>query len=132
TAGLLELRRSPTSAAVLVGRNNLQNERITFTVARSHDLWFHARGVAGAHVLLRCKPGHDPSKPDVQFAADVAGYFSKARQSTSTPVDCITPKAIKKLGGGGPGMVKYEGGQVLWAEPRRAEAVVAGSRSLDR
>lgn len=53
TAGLLELRRSPESPAVLVGRNNLQNERITFSLARAHELWLHARGVAGAHVLLR-------------------------------------------------------------------------------
>lgn len=53
TAGLLELRRAPESPAVLVGRNNLQNERITFSLARAHELWLHARGVAGAHVLLR-------------------------------------------------------------------------------
>lgn len=53
TAGLLELRRAPGSPAVLVGRNNLQNERITFALARAHELWLHARGVAGAHVLLR-------------------------------------------------------------------------------
>lgn len=53
TAGLLELRRTPESPAVLVGRNNLQNERITFSLARAHELWLHARGVAGAHVLLR-------------------------------------------------------------------------------
>lgn len=53
TAGLLELRRAPGSPAVLVGRNNLQNERITFSLARAHELWLHARGVAGAHVLLR-------------------------------------------------------------------------------
>ena len=53
TAGLLELRRTPESPAVLVGRNNLQNERITFSLARAHEVWLHARGVAGAHVLLR-------------------------------------------------------------------------------
>ncbi len=57
TAGLLELRRTPESPAVLVGRNNLQNERITFSLARAHEVWLHARGVAGAHVLLRLVSG---------------------------------------------------------------------------
>lgn len=80
TAGLLELRRAPESPAVLVGRNNLQNDRITFSVARAHELWFHARGVAGAHVLLRLEPGGDAEDGDLAFAADVAVYFSKARQ----------------------------------------------------
>lgn len=80
TAGLLELRRTPGSPAVLAGRNNLQNDRITFTLARAHELWFHARGVAGAHVLLRLDPGQNPDDADVEFAADVAVYFSKGRQ----------------------------------------------------
>lgn len=80
TAGLLELRRAPGCSAVLVGRNNLQNDHITFSVARAHELWFHARGVAGAHVLLRLEPGQDPADEDVMFAADVAAYFSKDRQ----------------------------------------------------
>lgn len=79
-AGLLELRREPDSPAVLVGRNNLQNERITFSVAKAHELWFHARGVAGAHVLLRLQPGQDADDSDLAFAADVAAYFSKGRQ----------------------------------------------------
>lgn len=80
TAGLLEVRRTSGSPAVLVGRNNLQNDRITFSLARAHELWFHARGVAGAHVLLRLEPGQDVEDVDLAFAADVAVYFSKARQ----------------------------------------------------
>lgn len=80
TADLLKLRREAGSPVVLVGRNNLQNDRITFSVGRAHELWFHARGVAGAHVLLRLEPGQEAEEDDLAFAADVAVYFSKARQ----------------------------------------------------
>eukprot|EP00903_Cladosiphon_okamuranus_P015360 g14186.t1 len=130
TAGLLELRRTPESPAVLVGRNNHQNERITFSLARAHELWLHARGVAGAHVLLRLEPGQDAEDKDLAFAADVAAFFSKARQSASTPVDYISPKQVKKLGGGGPGMVKFEGAKVVRGEPGRVEAVVTEATRL--
>ncbi|CBN77904.1 conserved unknown protein [Ectocarpus siliculosus] len=119
TAGLLELRREPGAPAVLVGRNNQQNERITFSLARGHELWLHARGVAGAHVLLRLDPGQEVEDDDLAFAADVAAFFSKARQSASTPVDYISPKMVKKLGGGGPGMVKFDGAKVVRGEPGR-------------
>lgn len=61
-------------------RNNQQNERITFSLARAHELWLHARGVAGAHVLLRLDPGQEAEDDDLAFAADVAAFFSKARQ----------------------------------------------------
>lgn len=67
-------------ASFLLSRNNLQNERITFSLARAHELWLHARGVAGAHVLLRLEPGQDAEEQDLEFAADVAAYFSKDRQ----------------------------------------------------
>ncbi|CAM9534860.1 unnamed protein product [Ectocarpus sp. 12 AP-2014] len=130
TAGLLELRREPGAPAVLVGRNNQQNERITFSLARAHELWLHARGVAGAHVLLRLDPGQEAEDDDLAFAADVAVFFSKARQSASTPVDYISPKMVKKLGGGGPGMVKFDGAKVVRGEPGRVEAAVAEATRL--
>ncbi|CAB1119421.1 unnamed protein product [Ectocarpus sp. CCAP 1310/34] len=130
TAGLLELRREPGAPAVLVGRNNQQNERITFSLARAHELWLHARGVAGAHVLLRLDPGQEVEDDDLAFAADVAAFFSKARQSASTPVDYISPKMVKKLGGGGPGMVKFDGAKVVRGEPGRVEAAVAEATRL--
>ncbi|CAM9231868.1 unnamed protein product [Ectocarpus fasciculatus] len=130
TAGLLELRREPGAPAVLVGRNNQQNERITFSLARAHELWLHARGVAGAHVLLRLDPGQEAEDDDLAFAADVAAFFSKARQSASTPVDYISPKMVKKLGGGGPGMVKFDGAKVVRGEPSRVEAAVAEATRL--
>ncbi|CAN0026136.1 unnamed protein product, partial [Ectocarpus sp. 8 AP-2014] len=103
----------------LCRRNNQQNERITFSLARTHELWLHARGVAGAHVLLRLDPGQEAEDDDLAFAADVAAFFSKARQSASTPVDYISPKMVKKLGGGGPGMVKFDGAKVVRGEPGR-------------
>jgi predicted ribosome quality control (RQC) complex YloA/Tae2 family protein len=49
-------------------------------VARVHEVWLHARGVPGSHVVLRCEPGQDVDDSDMQFAADVAAYFSKARE----------------------------------------------------
>ncbi len=68
---------------VLVGRNNRSNDELTHKVARPTDVWMHARGVAGAHVLLRV-PNDAPdaaSSPDLQFAADLAAFFCKVRSA---------------------------------------------------
>jgi predicted ribosome quality control (RQC) complex YloA/Tae2 family protein len=123
--GILQMQRTTDSSTVLVGRSNIQNERITFSIAKDHELWFHARGVAGSHVLLRAQPGQDADPDDIQFAADLAVYYSKAREGSEVPVDCISPKRIRKMGSAGPGMVWYEEAKVMWGNPKRIRELIA-------
>ncbi|CAM9114484.1 unnamed protein product [Chrysoparadoxa australica] len=121
--GILQLQREESAPRVLVGRNNLQNERITFSIGKATDLWYHARGCAGAHVLLRCEAGRDPDEADEQFAADLAAYYSKGRGDTEVPVDMLSPKQVRKIPGSGPGMVRFDGGAVVWGRPERVAEV---------
>ncbi|PSF32684.1 hypothetical protein C7H19_21195 [Aphanothece hegewaldii CCALA 016] len=104
---------------IWIGRNNRQNDILTFRTAGDYDLWFHTQEIAGSHVLLRLQPGFVPDESDLQLAADWAAYFSQARQSTQVPVVYTKPKYVYKPKGGKPGMVIYKQEQVLWGSPER-------------
>lgn len=77
--------RSPSGLEVFVGRNNRGNEIVSHTLARDNDVWFHVRGAPGAHVLLRLPPGRDAAAEDMQFAADLAAYYSR----------CVRPSRLR-------------------------------------
>jgi predicted ribosome quality control (RQC) complex YloA/Tae2 family protein len=94
-------------ATVVVGRTNQDNDRVTFKVARPDDLWFHARGVPGAHVILRTG-GRKAREGEIAQAAAVAAYFSRARLSGSVPVDFTLRRYVRKPKGSRPGVVEYE------------------------
>jgi predicted ribosome quality control (RQC) complex YloA/Tae2 family protein len=115
---------SAPNVVMYVGRNSKQNDYVTFQLARDHELWFHAQGVPGAHCLLRIDPGVEVSDADMQFAADLAAYFSKARGSGQVPVIWTSPKNLKRVVGGGPGMVHVSKEKVLWGRPSRGEKIV--------
>lgn len=69
---------SPNGFRVLIGRNSRQNEELSRTVAKDDDLWFHARGYPGSHVVLKLDGKADnPEKEDIEFAAQAAAWFSK-------------------------------------------------------
>ena len=89
-----------------VGKNNLQNEELTFHFASGNDWWFHAKGVPGSHVIL--KSGGD-EVPDRTFeeAGRLAAYYSKNRGSEKAEIDYIEKKHVKKVNGGRPGFVIY-------------------------
>ena len=91
---------------ILVGRSARSNERLTFEAATADDLWFHALGVAGAHVLLRTPPGSDARDEQIHQAAAVAAYYSKARGSTSVEVMYTSRKNIRKIRKAPPGTVR--------------------------
>ena len=112
--------RSPSGYEILVGRNNRQNDRLSFRVAVDCDLWFHAQEIPGAHVLLRLEPGAAPDDRDLQFAADLAALHSRARQSDVVPVVYTLPKHLYKPKGAKPGMVVYQREKVLWGRPQAA------------
>lgn len=109
--------RSPSGFEIWVGRNNYQNEMMTFRVAGDYDLWFHTQEIPGSHVLLRLEPGAVPDDLDLQAAANLAAYYSQARQSDRVPVIFTEPKYVFKPKGAKPGMVVYKQERVIWGQP---------------
>lgn len=113
--------KTPNGLEVLIGRNNRQNDQITFRLANDYDLWFHSQEIHGSHVLLRLEPGTPPDDADLQFAADLAAYYSRGNQSEQVPVVYTTPRHLFRPKGAKPGMVIYKQERVLWGQPQRAK-----------
>lgn len=111
--------KSPSGFEILVGRNNRQNDLLTFRSATEYDLWFHTQEIPGSHVLLRLEPGTRPDEKDLAFTADLAAFHSRARQSEQVPVVYTEPKYVYKPKGAKPGTVIYKNERVLWGQPQR-------------
>jgi predicted ribosome quality control (RQC) complex YloA/Tae2 family protein len=101
---------------VLIGKNSRQNEEVTFHQATGNDIWLHARGVPGAHVIIKAA-GREVPRRTIELVAKVAAYYSEGRGSTSVPVDFTLQRHVRHMKGGGPGMVIYEREHTLYAEP---------------
>lgn len=101
---------------IFVGRNNKENDLLTLKTAAKSDLWFHARGIPGSHVILSGQKGK-PSDKAMTEAASLAAYYSKARSSDNVPVDYTLVKHVKKPSGAKPGMVIYTGQKTLFVNP---------------
>ena len=108
--------RSSDGYDIYVGKNNLQNDELTFKVASGNDWWFHAKGIPGSHVIVKC--GNE-DMPDRTFeeAARLAAYYSKGRDSKKLEVDYIQRKAIKKPAAARPGFVIYHTNYSMVIEP---------------
>lgn len=91
--------------SILCGRNNKENDELTHKIASKKDIWFHARGIAGSHVIL-ITDGAEPSENDILQAASVAAYYC-AVDGITVPVDYTYVKNVKKPSGGRPGAVNY-------------------------
>ncbi len=106
---------------IYVGKNNTQNDYLTLKFANSADLWFHTKQIHGSHTVI--KLGIDKNIPDktVLEAAQLAAYYSKARNSSQVPVDYTNIKNVKKPRGAKPGMVIYEGYNTLYVTPKSPE-----------
>ncbi len=91
---------------IFIGKNNLQNEELTFKVANGGDWWFHAKGIPGSHVIVKTE---GQELPDATFeeAARLAGYYSKGRDSEKLEIDYLQRKNVKKPNGSAPGFVVY-------------------------
>ena len=114
---------------IYVGRNNLQNEELTFKMARKEELWFHAKDIPGSHVVI--SGNLDPSDEVKTDAAELAAYFSQGRLSNLVQVDMIEVKKLNKPTGGKPGFVTYTGQKTLRVTPD-PEKIVSMKKSLGK
>jgi predicted ribosome quality control (RQC) complex YloA/Tae2 family protein len=110
----LEKYISSTGIEILVGKNNKQNEYLTNKLARRDDIWLHTKDIPGSHVVIR---NEVPDEQTLKEAAIIAAYFSKARESSSVPVDYTKIRHVKKPNGAKPGFVIYENQQTLYVTP---------------
>lgn len=114
TASQVKKQSKPTVAkfitsggfTVLCGKNNLQNEYITFKLAEKEDWWFHVKGTQGSHVLLVCD-GREPDINDFTEAAEIAAHFSRAAGGEKVDVDYTKARNVKRVPSGKPGLVIY-------------------------
>ncbi|WP_251546415.1 NFACT RNA binding domain-containing protein [Limosilactobacillus caecicola] len=100
---------------VLVGKNNLQNDRLSFKTANKNEYWLHVKDMPGSHVIVRST---DPSDETLLEAAQLAAYFSKGRDSDHVPVDYLQVKQLHKPNGAKPGFVTFRGQKTLSVTPK--------------
>lgn len=110
----LEVYESTSGILFYVGKNNRQNDYLTSRFARREDIWLHTKDIPGSHVVIR---SGDPDEQTLIEAAIVAAYFSKARQSSSVPVDYTQVRHVRKPRGAKPGYVIYDQQKTLFVTP---------------
>lgn len=123
---------SPSGHKVLVGRNRRDNEAICFALSKPTDIWMHARGCPGAHVLLCNRRGSpEVTDDDLQFAADLAAFYSDARTERRAEVTTVSPKHITKPKGAPPGAVTLrQEGKTLLGKPEDVADELKEAREL--
>ena len=103
---------------IYVGKNNYQNEELTFKVATGNDWWFHAKGIPGSHVILKSNNEEELPNRAYEEAAALAAFYSKAKDADKVEVDYIQKKNIKKVAGAAPGFVIYHSNWSMVATPK--------------
>ena len=107
---------------IYVGRNNRQNDELTFKSARKDDIWLHAEKVHGSHVIISCG-GTKPPDDTVTQAAQLAAYYAETSEGQNLPVDVTPVKQVKKPAGAKPGMVIYHTYRTVYVNPYKDVAV---------
>lgn len=102
---------------ILVGRNNLQNDKLTLKTAAKTDMWLHTKDIHGSHVIIRAD-GREITDTAIVEAASLAAYHSKAQNSSKVPVDYTLVKHVSKPNGAKPGMVIYVNNRTVYVEPK--------------
>lgn len=103
---------------IYVGKSNTQNDYLTLKFANSSDLWFHTKNIHGSHTVIKLGLNKDVPPDTIREAAQIAAYYSKARESSQVPVDYTRIKNVKKPKGAKPGMVIYEGYNTIYVTPK--------------
>lgn len=111
---VLDTYVSSDGIEIFVGKNNKQNDYLTNKLARRDEIWLHTKDIPGSHVLIR---DVEPSEQTVHEAAILAAYFSKAKSSSSVPVDFTKIRHVKKPSGAKLGFVTYDNQQTLYVTP---------------
>ncbi len=119
---LLEFR-TPRGSRILVGRSPVENAELTFRVARPNDMWFHAQKIPGAHVILARDDRTTAPDEDLELAASLAAFYSRAKTSPSVPVDYTLRKHVRKQRAAPPGLVWYARARTIVAEPKSLDSV---------
>ncbi len=108
--------RSDDGYTILVGRNNLENDRLTLRTAKGSDIWLHTKNIPGSHVIILCE-GQTPPDRTLEQAAILAATHSKAADSVQVPVDYAAARYVKKPSGAKPGMVIYTDNRTAYVNP---------------
>jgi predicted ribosome quality control (RQC) complex YloA/Tae2 family protein len=111
---ILDHYLSSDGTEIIVGKNNKQNDYLTNKLAARDEIWLHTKDIPGSHVVIRSK---EPSEMTIHEAANLAAYYSKARNSSSVPVDYTKVRYVKKPNGAKPGFVIYDNQQTLYVTP---------------
>ena len=112
--------RISSGKTVLVGKNNLQNDWLTLKKANKTDIWFHVKNIPGSHVILHSAEATDE---DIRETAEIAAYFSKAKNSAHVQVDYVQDKRVKKPNGAKPGFVIYTGQNSIEVTPEKTRVL---------
>jgi predicted ribosome quality control (RQC) complex YloA/Tae2 family protein len=128
--------RSSDGLSILVGKSGTGNDHLTWRLARSHDLWLHAQGIRGSHVLVRLAKGKQAPPRTLCEAAQLAAYYSRARGEVKVPVDYVLRKFLRKPKAAAPGAVLLTQEKTITVRPeadlvRRLHAAADASRAED-
>jgi predicted ribosome quality control (RQC) complex YloA/Tae2 family protein len=114
--------QSPNGFKILCGRNNKQNDNLTFRLAGKNDIWFHAQKIPGSHVILMCEnTGRTPENTDIEQAAKIAAANSKGKNMPLVSVDYAPARYVKKPPGAKPGFVTYANFKTAAVKPANPE-----------
>lgn len=111
---ILDKYISTDGTEILVGKNNKQNDYLTTKFARRDEIWLHTKDIPGSHVVIRSL---EPTEETLLEAAKLAAYYSKAKDSSSVPVDFTKIRHVKKPSGAKLGFVTYDNQQTLYVTP---------------
>ena len=115
---------SPDGYKIAVGRNNLQNDKLTLKTAEKSDIWLHTKDIPGSHVIIFTENTLPPDST-ILFAARLAAYHSKAKSSSQVPVDYVPVKLVKKPSGSKPGKVIFTGNRTVYVTPVSEEEILS-------
>ena len=102
---------------IYVGKNNTQNDYLTLRFANSNDIWMHTKDIAGSHVIISTG-GKNPPESTILEAANLAAYYSRAKNSSQVPVDYVARKHVRKPAGAKPGFVIYDYHKTVYVTPQ--------------
>jgi len=113
---------SPDGLTIFVGKSAQHNEYVTFDLGDRSDMWLHARGMPGSHVIIKTT-GQELPDATLQMAAELAAFYSKGQQSTKVEVTYTTQRYVRKIKGQHPGLVTYSNDKSVAVKPRRPKKV---------